>query len=361
MRKKYHLMHKNNEVAQFELQEHSILNVRLLDETRLPILPYGNLQSELKKWLYDRVISLDHVSSIRNQTGQLIDRERLAFANKGRSLTDCYWYKLDPDDHWENISLWKERQDFLPLYEAVKTGKIFKSASIDGQAIKWIDNQHILHKEYRKRQDIAWYEYIASKISAHFVDTVSYEVSGSTTLSNLFTSESVEYIPMYYILQSKKKPNHVSDFDWYLQRCEAYGLNAREVGQFVRGMLVSDYLVNNVDRHYGNFGVLRDADSLKIIGIAPNFDFDRTMYHSYSYQDILDRKYKTHSFYQSDDKMIKKIVKTYDALPPIDELLDEVHSVIINMQIGGMEQEMDMTENIRKLIRLKYHRLLSLL
>ena len=37
-------------------------------------------------------------------------------------------------------------------------------------------------------------------------------------------------------------------------------------------MLCLDYLIENSDRHYGNFGFIRDVNSLKFLGPAPLFD-----------------------------------------------------------------------------------------
>ena len=44
------------------------------------------------------------------------------------------------------------------------------------------------------------------------------------------------------------------------------------MSDFLDRMIVMDYLVGNDDRHYGNFGLLRDAETLEIEGFAPMFD-----------------------------------------------------------------------------------------
>ena len=43
------------------------------------------------------------------------------------------------------------------------------------------------------------------------------------------------------------------------------------ISDYVR-MIFLDTVVANPDRHTNNFGLLRDADSGKLIGFAPNFD-----------------------------------------------------------------------------------------
>ena len=45
-----------------------------------------------------------------------------------------------------------------------------------------------------------------------------------------------------------------------------------EFSEQIRSMLVFDALIYNEDRHFGNFGVLRDNHSGNIIASAPIFD-----------------------------------------------------------------------------------------
>ena len=37
-------------------------------------------------------------------------------------------------------------------------------------------------------------------------------------------------------------------------------------------MIALDFIITNEDRHYGNFGILRDPVTLKVKGFAPMFD-----------------------------------------------------------------------------------------
>ena len=45
-----------------------------------------------------------------------------------------------------------------------------------------------------------------------------------------------------------------------------------------RRMCVLDALILNADRHYGNFGVLFDTETLEILGMAPVFDHNRSLF-----------------------------------------------------------------------------------
>ena len=48
-------------------------------------------------------------------------------------------------------------------------------------------------------------------------------------------------------------------------------------GDAFRRMCVLDAVILNTDRHYGNFGVLFDTDTLDIRGMAPVFDHNRSL------------------------------------------------------------------------------------
>lgn len=45
-------------------------------------------------------------------------------------------------------------------------------------------------------------------------------------------------------------------------------------------MLAFDFIINNNDRHYGNFGFIRDVESLKYISMAPLFDNGNSLWYN---------------------------------------------------------------------------------
>ena len=54
--------------------------------------------------------------------------------------------------------------------------------------------------------------------------------------------------------------------------CEQHGISSEEVRRFLEYEILTDFVITNVDRHWYNFGVLRDVDTGKVLGLAPNFD-----------------------------------------------------------------------------------------
>ena len=78
-----------------------------------------------------------------------------------------------------------------------------------------------------------------------------------------FITPKTEYIPAWYLMHTKAKPNHVSLYQHYLERCEALGIPGAE--RMLSQQIVLDYIIANEDRHQGNFGAVRDAETLEFI------------------------------------------------------------------------------------------------
>lgn len=85
-----------------------------------------------------------------------------------------------------------------------------------------------------------------------------------------FIAPDTELISAWYIMQTERKPNHISVYHHYLNCCEKLGIPG--IREAVDRMIVLDYLVVNEDRHQNNFGIIRRADTLEYIGAAPIYD-----------------------------------------------------------------------------------------
>lgn len=44
-------------------------------------------------------------------------------------------------------------------------------------------------------------------------------------------------------------------------------------------MLTLDFIIANTDRHFGNFGAVRNAETLEWLGLSPIFDCGTSMWH----------------------------------------------------------------------------------
>lgn len=61
-----------------------------------------------------------------------------------------------------------------------------------------------------------------------------------------------------------------SKYEYFVRCCEF--LKIPDIKKSLDEMLILDFIIANKDRHMGNFGVLRNADTLEYLGFAPIFD-----------------------------------------------------------------------------------------
>jgi hypothetical protein len=63
----------------------------------------------------------------------------------------------------------------------------------------------------------------------------------------------------------------------FLYCCERLGVPGAK--DALDKMLTLDYIISNEDRHFNNFGLLRNAETLEWLGLAPIFDSGTSLWH----------------------------------------------------------------------------------
>ena len=105
-------------------------------------------------------------------------------------------------------------------------------------------------------------------------------------------------------------------------------------------MIVLDYIIANEDRHFNNFGVLREAETLKWLGFAPIYDsgsslgYDKIPVQIRSEKEVVCKPFKNHHAEQlklvSDFSWID-----FDRLKDVEGLIEHV------LTAEGAEEYMD--------------------
>ena len=242
-------------------------------------------------WCASRVLTLDrkYAKEILNSIGAIqvyTDRERAAIAISYRalSLMDVYWIRSKDDtktfaeislynhslsDAFVDVSL-KGKNLTLENAEFIKTQDQAGDIGTPGVAPKaWIRKNGVFYllKDGDERDVDA--EILASKIIGCFnIPHVSYEESEfkGTKVSKceIITSEessivSSEYVDIYC-------QNHdINKMDFVLKK-DAYSYYM---------MNIIDYLIGNVDRHWGNWGFIVDNKTNKLGKLYPLMDFNK--------------------------------------------------------------------------------------
>jgi len=238
------------------------------------------------KWMERRVIPKNRtfVEEILRSFGlSLGDTKGIMDVCKGLSLNDSYWIVPEGfDGKFSDINLYENRfSEILSLvaYTGVTQSDAAFSTSpeltTDGmlpKAWRFIEKEGIfLYKGgtsgFANSGKEPYSEFYASQIAATMnLDAVHYDLEKwkgiLASKCKLFTDINTAFIPIGRIVRSGGLDAVVKYYD---------GLGAG-YADAVRDMLVFDALIYNEDRHFGNFGLLRDNHTGAIIAPAPIFD-----------------------------------------------------------------------------------------
>ena len=223
--------------------------------------------------------------------GYLRVPQRAAFQllNRGLSLSDCYWIQKETDDlKWENVNFFTN--DFsMDVGKAIFDERNKDYTEIDTMSPDLSTNGW-LKKTWRIKNDIRYLlkagsapnkqepinEVLATKLleTLNFIPYVSYsltQIRGTVcSACRCFLDENTEFIPAALIYKTEPRPEERSVYQHLIERCNAFGI--KNVSEFIDRMLQVDFILANSDRHLGNFGFFRNADTLEFMGPAPLFD-----------------------------------------------------------------------------------------
>ena len=120
---------------------------------------------------------------------------------------------------------------------------------------------------------------IASRLGINHVEySVVWENEEPFSLCEDFITRDTELISASHIMNAFKKPNNLSEYEYYIQCAEKLGVvNIRKE---VEKMIVLDFIIANEDRHFNNFGLVRNAVTLEWIGAAPIFDCGTSLWYN---------------------------------------------------------------------------------
>lgn len=293
--KKYVLMHKNIPVADIELDEAScaisaIGHVHV--ENHVPVgisVKKGMIdRSALNEWWKGRAIPASR-AGIKSALVELnlATTQKLLEKCLGLSLSDQYWIcPADSGIQWSQVNFFEN-----PFSDDVGNILFGQASSSDHMSLmspdntsdgwlkkKWkiIDGKRCLIKGGSgATQQEPYNEVLASRIMErldipHIKYSLLVEDDYPYSVCEDFITPQTDLISAWHIMQTIKKPNHISVYQHYLDCCEALGIP--NMKDSLDRMMVLDFLMVNEDRHQNNFGVVRNAETLQYMGAAPIFD-----------------------------------------------------------------------------------------
>ena len=205
----------------------------------------------------------------------------------GLSLSDQYWIcPTSSGVRWEEVNFFQnafsDDVGNILLGRGSSSGRV-SLMSPDNTSDGWLKKKWAILDERRclmkggsgATQQEPYNEVLASSVMErlgipHVTYTLTVQEDYPYSVCEDFITPETELIPAWYIMQTVKRPNHVSVYQHYMDCCEALGIPG--VREAVDRMIVLDYLIVNEDRHQNNFGVVRNAETLEYLGAAPIYD-----------------------------------------------------------------------------------------
>lgn len=293
----YVLMNKNKPVVAFKYDSENHKVVKIVEKYDLRYAPPGALDNKgdvnkrtLDEWWHDRAIPASR-DQINRMMESLHLRSTLVLAERsfGLSLSDRYWINNPKESlKWEDINFFdndfSEDLGFLTLGQQSSKRRLdlmSPNSTLGGDLKKkWtiINGQRTLLKSGLGiiNQEV-YNEVIATHLYQRLLNDDEYVPytlirQGNSVFSACpnMLKEDEELIPAYDIIQNRKKLNSQNDYQFLVESFENLGL--KNVEESLCKMFTCDYILANRDRHWRNFGVIRNVETLEYTRIAPIFD-----------------------------------------------------------------------------------------
>ena len=227
-----------------------------------------------------------------------LDVDGLLEESLSLSLSDTYWLRPCLSMKWEDVNYFTNNfsDDIgeLLLTGEWSKGSSFSSPDITGDGLlkkRWkiIGGKRYLLKGSSSTfiiQPQPFREVFASKIASILTRCMGSELAyvdyGLMLHKNVvyskcqtFVTEKSEYVPMFHIRDAflREGLSPIEEFTWIRK---LYGISS----VLLDLTLILDYIILNTDRHFGNFGFLRDSTTGQITGFAPIFDNGNSLFYN---------------------------------------------------------------------------------
>jgi len=298
-------MHKYIEVAEVVIDEATAAIIAVGEVYRPDHLPVGVVvqkaggvdRRDLNDWLKSRSIPASRAGiwDLYTKLGRE-SAEYLVLECYGFSLSDHYWLRPAASG-----LTWGAANFFTNEFSRDVGDILFGHATVDSAKIDLVSPDLTSDGWLRKRWVVAegkrllvkggsgvwkqepFNEVVASAVMQrlgvpHVAYSLTFEGGEPYSVCENFLNERDELVPAWRVVKSLKRRNEDSELTHLLRCCDTLGVPS--VRAALDKMLTIDYLIANEDRHYGNFGFVRDAETLEWAGFAPIYDSGTSLWHN---------------------------------------------------------------------------------
>lgn len=369
----------DEELLKFNVVENlsdPVVEIAWVNKPRISMLPTGmnETNQDLAKWLKHRAIPRNRafVNSFLSKCGLNANRPMdVITLCKGLSLNDAYWIVDENDSStFEKVNLYENNfSQILASIAFTGYGSSIRSSfasspefTTNGMLPKcWrrISGKVYLYKGATSGASNTGNEPYSEKYSsliaeAMGVNAIKYKISkwkgNICSVCQIFTSKDVGYVPVGRIVTAggmKAVRKYYEDL-------------GEEFVTALNEMLVFDALICNTDRHFGNFGVLIDCHTNKVIAPAPLFDHGNGLFslageENWENEEVLEEYIST---------LLPCVYEDYieEVKPYLDETLKKKIRKLFNFRFGRLGNYNYAANKIRlieKMVRMRARMLLN--
>lgn len=297
----YLIMRKNDviTVADFDDDGTMLWVSDVMKNIELAPLHKKSSATWLKDWWKERSIPMgQHKVERMLQEKGLIGPEDYLLRNLGLSLTDYYWVKpLDSNLKWEDVNLFKNSFRNEMQFENFATDEgdnidVYNpNSSLQGQ----LEKKWIIHNEKRylvkgnrdEKSTESINEVIVSKLHElqgydNYTDYSLIKIKDRDydygCISECFTSEELELVSAYAVVTSEVQKNDISSYEHFIRVCSSYGMDEEELRRDLEYQILVDFVLSGRDRHLSNVSILRDANTMRFVRMAPIYDSGKCLF-----------------------------------------------------------------------------------
>lgn len=381
---KFTLMNKNRKILDFEYddEEHIIVKFERSYPDNEDYAPFGLIKdnnidkNQFNKWWKNRQIPASrkgfkevlHKSGIYDKDGfDLLDAKVYCL-----SLSDQYWVKgIDDNILWEDINFFDNEfsEDIgkilfdggnIPLNFNLNTPDMTSNGNYE-KRWKIINGDRYLVKAGGKMiNQEPFNEVIATKLYERILNDdeyVKYEIvydnERAVSICKNFISKDTELIPAWKINEYFVVNEYENRYEHYV-RC-LNELNIPNANLLVDKMLICDFILANKDRHFNNFGVIRNVETLKFERVAPIFDNGCSLW--FDENDMYVGEFFLTKPFEEYEKTQVSLVKNISWLDisKLDGFLGEVRVILSSNKLLSNERIEKIIEHIKSRIEFVKH------
>lgn len=291
----YKLLKKNRLLADIELSDSGfIVDInKIIDAEAFPVgvITDNNLKNtvgRLNSWWQGRAIPArrDGLKQIL-QAYDIETTTKLSARSLGLSLSDQYWIKpAGSDIEWQDVNFFTNEfsNDLGNAFFSRGSSKPnISPMTPDASSNGWLKKKWTIINGERylaKAGSVPllqqpYNEVAASQIMQLLgIEHVEYrlviEEDRPLCLCKNFVDTETEFVPANLIRNVLPKSKNDNEYTHFLKCAE--NLQISNAKEYINSLMTIDFLIENTDRHYGNFGFIRNVNTLKFVGAAPVFD-----------------------------------------------------------------------------------------